>query len=149
MRQLNKIIQHHLMHLGVTDNALLAHIFLTGLKLRLNEAQNLALLGFQQIFDGGQDDLQPNEAHIDHRKIQRLSQILRGHIADIGALHHHHSGIRADLPVQLAVANINGKDLAGTLLEQAIGKATGGGSGITANIALRLHAKITKCFLQL
>ena len=99
--------------------------------------------------DSGQDDLQRNKAHVHHGQIQRLSQLLRGHIADIGLLHDHHAGVGADLPVQLAIAHVNGKDLLRPLLEQAVRKAAGGGSRVAAHIAFRLYAKVPQGLFQL
>ena len=86
--------------------------------------------------------------YIDHGKIQRLAQLLWGHIAHIGTFHHHHTRIRTDLPIQLTIAHINSKHLTGALLQQAIGKAAGGCTGIAADIAFGLDAKVTQGFLQ-
>ena len=148
IHQCHEIIQHHLVDLGIPDNALLAHVFLAGLELGLDQAQNLTG-GLQQRLDGGQHDLEADEAHIDNGQIQRFSQIFRGHIADIGPLHDHNTLIGTDLPVQLTVAHIDGKDLFRALLQQAVGKAAGGSTGIGADVALRLHTEVPQCLFQL
>ena len=148
IRQSNEIIQHFFMGTLFPDNALLAHLLLARFKLGLDQAKNLTVL-FQQRLDGGKNNFQRNKAHINNRQVQRLSQLLGSHIADIGPLHDHDSGIGPNLPIQLAVANINGKDFSGTLLQQAVRKTACRCAGVAADKAFRLHAKVPKSFFQL
>ena len=114
------------MHRRFTDNTLLADLFFTGLKLRLNQAKHLALVFLQKCFDDRQDNPKRNKADIHDGKIQRFAQLLGCNIAHIRAFHYNHTGIRTDFPVQLTVSDINGKDFTCTLLKQTICKAAGG-----------------------
>ena len=59
------------------------------------------------------------------------------------------SVIVADFPVQLSIANINGENFAGSLLQKAIGKTAGGCTGIAANIALRFYTEKGQRLLKL
>ena len=120
--RLHKLLQNLSMYFRVAHHALLAHAILARLKLRLDEAEYLAAIGLEQRPDGREHQLEGNKRNIHHREIQRLAQLLGGDIADVGALHGHHPGIVADFPGQLAIAHINGKDLPGALLQQAVVK---------------------------
>ena len=149
LRQGNDVVQNLLMDGTVPDDAVLAHILPPGLELGLDEAEHLTPILLQQVLDGGQDNTKGDEADVDDTQIQGLTDVLGGHIADVGALHDHDPGIVADLPVQLAVAHIDGKDLCRTLLEQAIGEAAGGAAGIGADEARGVNTEVPQCLFQL
>ncbi len=121
----------------VTDDTFFPYFFLAGFKLGFDKAEDLACF-LQQFLDRWQDDFQGDEGHIDDRQIQWFPQILWGDIADIGPFHGHHTRVLADGPGQLTVANIDGEDLGGPLLEQTIGEATGGCAGVATDVAGRV-----------
>ena len=146
--QRREITQHLCMYGRIAHDALLADVFLSGLELRLDEAEHLSG-GLEQLLDGWKDDLQRDERYVHHRQVQRLTEILRRDIADVGPLHHDDAGVGADLPRQLAVADVDGEDLAGPLLQQAVGKAAGRCAGVAADKAGRVDAEIAQRLFQL
>ena len=148
-RQCNEVVQHLFMGLRFPDHALFAHFVPSGLELGLDKAQHLALAGFQQIFDSRKDDFQRNETHVNDAQVQRLPQVLCLHIADVGPLHDDHTGVISNLPVQLAVAHIDGKDFFRSLLQQAIREAAGGSAGIAAYIVHRMDSEVPQGLFQL
>ena len=108
----------------VAHNAFLSDIFFPGLKLRLDKAEHLPG-GFEQLLNGRKHNFQRNKRHIHDRQIKRFSEILRRDITDIRPLHYDHARIRTNLPCKLAITDINGKNLAGSLLKQTVGKSPG------------------------
>ena len=103
------------MGLRISDDPLLPHLILPRFKLGLDQAQYLTG-GFEKCLNNRQNNLKRNKADIDYREVQRFTQLLRGNIAHIGAFHHNHTRIGTDFPVQLSIAHIDSKNLAGTLL---------------------------------
>ena len=146
--QRGKLTQYLCMHGRVAHNALLSDVFLSGLKLRLDEAEHLPG-GLQQLLNGRKDDFQRNKRHVHDGQVKQFSEILRGNIADIGPLHHDHARVGADLPRKLSVADINGKDLACPLLQQAVGKAAGRRAGVAAHKAGGVDMEIPERLFQL
>lgn len=118
-----KPVQHLPVDLRVPNDPFLANLFLPSFKLRLDEAKHLP--GWlQKGPDRRQDNSQRNEGHIHHRQIQRLPQVLRLDIPDVGSLHGYNRD-RTGWTGQLAIAHIDGEDLGRPVLQEAVGEATG------------------------
>ena len=62
-------------------------------------------------------------------------------MAQVRALLQHHAPITAQAPGRLAIAHINAIDPLGTVLQQAIGKATGGDPPIDAHPTAHLQGE--------
>ena len=71
----------------VPDDALFADLLPAGLKLGLDEAQDLPRPASGVLWTAGQDDTQGDKRNVDDGQVQRLSQILRRDIADVRPLH--------------------------------------------------------------
>ena len=128
-----EVLQHLLMHGGIPHHAFFTHLFPAGLELGLDEAGDLTPLP-QQAVQRREDQLQGDEGHVDAGKIQRIGDLLRSQIPGVGALHAHHTGVAAELPVQLAVAHVHGIDLPGAVLQHTVRKAPGGGADVGTDL---------------
>ena len=140
----------------VADNALLADLFPAGFELGLDQAYHLRPRP-QDLQGGRQDPGQGDKGNIHRCEIRLFRgsggrvclQILRLHVAEVGLLHADDTRICPQLPVQLAVAHINGVDFGGPVLQHAVCKASGGGADIHAELSLQIDGKSPQGFLQL
>ena len=126
----------------------LADVFLSGLKLRLDEAEHLSG-GLEQLLNGRKDDFQGNKRDVHNGQVERLAEILRRYIADVRPLHHDHARIGTNFPRKLAIADVDGEDLTGPLLQQAVGKAAGRRTGVAAYEAGGDNVEIPERLFQL
>ena len=132
----------------ITDHALLADLLSTRFELRLDEADDLTILGDQGLHHR-QHELQADKADIDGHEPCLLSDILRLHIADVRLLHADHTRIVSELPVELAVADIDGEDPDRTVLQHAVGEAAGAGTDIEADLTFTGDAELADRLLEL
>ena len=72
-----------------------------------------------------QDQCHRYEAHIANCESCRLTDIFGLEVASVYAFAKNDTGVVAQLPVELAVTDIDGVHARGTALEQAIGKSAG------------------------
>ena len=72
VNQGNKIVQNHLVDLRFPNHAVLTEILPACLKLGLDQAKHLTLTGFQKVLDGGQHQLQTDEADVDGWRIKQI-----------------------------------------------------------------------------
>ena len=132
-----KVLQHLQVHGRVPNNALLANLFPAGLELWLNQTGNFAALS-QKTVKGRENQLEGNKGDVDRCKIQFIRNLLSGQIPCVGALHTDHALIIAQLPIQLAIANIHGIDLLCAVLQHAIRESPGGGTDVGADLAAQV-----------
>ena len=143
-----EVLKHLFMHGRVADNTLFADLVLPRFKLRLNEAQHLPC-GLQKRLYDRKNQAERDKRYVDDRQVKRLAQILRCNIADVRPLHDDDARVVADFPRQLAIAHVDGKDLACPLLEQAVGKPARGRAGVAANVASGGYTKVAEGFFKL
>ena len=136
------------MDLRLADNALFADLALSGLKLRLDQVGNMAVLG-QQAGNDRQYQLEGNKRHVDDAERRRFLQHIRRYIADIGALHALDTRILPQTPRQLAIADVNGIHLARTAAQQAVGKAAGRCANVHHDQIGRVDVKVVERLLDL
>ena len=80
--------------------------------------------------------VQRDKGDIYAEKLDRLCQLVKGHVADVCALHIDHPLIGAQTPCQLTVAHIHCVDLDCTILQHTVGKAAGGCANVHADFPL-------------
>ena len=135
-------------HGGVADDAALPHLFARSLELRLHEGEEAAALD-QQLADGGQDGKHGGEAHVTDREVKGVGALGRRDVDDVGALEKLDARVLAKRPVELGVADVDGKHAGGTAAQQAVGEAAGGATHVNAGKASRVHAELVKAALEL
>jgi len=106
----------------VAHHAALAHALPADLELGLDQSQAVIARG-RAGQDGGQHLVQRDERHIDDHQVRRVRKLLPAQGAGVLALEHAHTGVRAQAPVQLAIADVDGNDVLGPALEQQVGEA--------------------------
>lgn len=74
-----------------------------------------------------------DEAQVGHDQLGRFTDEVGGGGTDIGSLDVDYARVGPEALVQLAVTDIDSDDPLGSPLEQTIGEAAGGGSGIDAH----------------
>ena len=134
------------MHSRVADNSALSHLSTSGLKLGLDESDDLARIR-QPPCDNRQYDTQRYERHIDGRDIDHLRE--DRDVSCIGALHHDHSGVIAEPPVKLSIPNINRVDPPSSVLKQAVGETSSRRTDICRDFGLNVQAEGIQCCREL
>ena len=104
------------------DYAFLSDLFPSGLKLGLDQTDNLSVLR-HQLLHRNQHFGQGDERNIYGYKLNFIINILRCHVPDVGFFHADDTRVISKLPRELPVAHIHGIDLYGPILEHAVGKA--------------------------
>ena len=95
-----------------------------GLELRLHE-QDHRRPRLAQRHQHRDDHAQRDERHVDDHDVDRPADRVRRRVADVRPLEHHDPRVGADARVQLAVADVEGDDLAGARGQQAVGEPAG------------------------
>ena len=81
--------------------------------------------GAAQATTAGSTLAQSDERHVDGDQVGRVRKLARLQVARVAALEHGDALVVANPPVELAVADVDGHDLGGTRLQQAVGEAPG------------------------
>ena len=141
-------MQHLTVGGRVANHTVLANLFTPCLKLRLHKADAHCI----RRGDGlrhRENMVQRDEGDIHTEELDRVCQILRLHIADVGALHVYHPLIGAQAPCQLPIAHIHCVDLDCTVLQHTVGEAAGRGTDIHADLAFGCEGEALHCLFQL
>ena len=136
------------MHALVPDNPFLAYLFTAGLKLRLNQAHNLAIL-CKKVLHRPQHLGQGDEGYVDTCEHDPVPDITGQYIADIRLFHTDNPLVIPEFPCQLSVSHVHAVHLNRPVLEHAVRKSPGGGSHIHAYLAFKPHAKMAHGLFQL
>ena len=139
-------MQHLTVGGRVTDNAVFAHLFAASLKLRLDQADTHSVRSGDGLRHR-ENMMQRDKRDIYTEKLDWLCQLVKGHVADVCALHIDHPLIGAQTPCQLTVAHIHCVDLDCTILQHTVGKAAGGCSDIHADLSIQGKVKVFHRFL--
>ena len=115
---------------GVADNSTGADIFAAQLKLGFDETEELTAVRMQDGHDGWQDEGEGDEGEIEDGKVNNFRHVCGCQVAQIELLAGGDAWVIADLPDELIGADIEGIDPGRAVLEQSVGEAAGGGSGI-------------------
>ena len=102
--------------LDIADDAAFTDVFPARFELRLDESDHGTAF-FEQRFHSRHDFQQGNEGYVNGNEIDRFADICDGDVADIGPFHIDDAVIGPQLPGQLAIADIDGKDLGRPALE--------------------------------
>ena len=130
-------------HDAARPDAVLAH-----LELRLHHGNDIGVrrrAGHQR----GQHRRQRDERQVGDDEVDRAADGVGGQRADVGALHHHHRGVGAQRPGQLAVADVGGDHLAGPAIQQHLGEAAGRRAGVQAAPASTGTSKASRAPISL
>jgi hypothetical protein len=97
------------MEVGIADHAALADLALADFELRLDQGDEMGARRGEG--EGrGQQGLEPDEAGVAGDQLDRLGQLRAGQTARVSPFQHHHARILAQLPGQLAAADVDGID---------------------------------------
>lgn len=110
----------------------------TGFELRFYQSNEKAS-GPQQGRGGREDEFEGDEGTIGDDQIEwggLGSEGIEGEMTGVGLLHHHHAGVLAKFPGELAVSDVDGGDGGRAVLEEAIGEPAGAGAEIEGADAL-------------
>jgi hypothetical protein len=118
---------------GIANDATLFDLVTTGLELWFNKDEEVRA-GFERTEDGGEDGGGGDEGDVHDEERRGLGERLE--FAGVGALDDVDARVIAKADGDLAVADIDGGDVGGAVLEQAIGEAAGGCTNIEAAAAL-------------
>ena len=133
------------MNLRILNDPIFPDLFSSCLKLRFDQGHDLSII-CQNPVKGWQNQVQGNKADIDTRKARCRFKIIWLGIAEIELLHRDHPRIIAQFPGQLIGPDIHRKDLAGSVLQHDICKATCRSSNINRNFTLYRQTKFVQCF---
>src|SRR5579864_3214651 len=84
-----------------------------------------------------------------HGQIEPHWKILGSKISRVHAFADHHAWVVAQLPIELAVANVDRPHARRAALEQAIGEAAGGGADVETSAALHVDGPVIERRRQL
>ncbi len=130
------------------DNALLSHLFPSGLKLGLYQAHHLAFIS-QKLFYRSQHFCQGYKGHINAGKFNAVPYILRGHVPDVCFLHTDDPVVIAQLPGKLSMSHVHGIHLHRPVLEHTVRKSAGGSPYVHTYLACQLNAEAAHGLFQL
>src|SRR6478609_3779929 len=125
----------------VSHHPTLANILSSCFELRLHERHTISV-GIQHPGGNGKDQRKRYERDIDHHEINRLRQRLE--ISRIHPFFNDDAWIIAELLVDLSVANVDRKNLAGAALDQAIRKSAGACAQIGADEPPHINLEFLK-----
>ena len=120
------------MHGRVADDAAFADLGAARLELRFHERDDVGA-GAEQRRHDRQDVAERDERDVDRDDVERRAvagQIAARERARVDALDHVDARIAADLPVELAVADVERDDARGAALQQHVGEAAGRGADV-------------------
>lgn len=123
-----------LMSGGVADDAAGADVLAGEFELGFDEDDGLAA-GFEDGEGGGKDKGERDEGDVGDDEVHEFGDIGGGHVADVEVFAADDAGVIAEFPDELIGADIVGVDSGGAVLEQAVGKAAGGGADIEGDEA--------------
>ena len=122
---------------GVPDDAAFADVLASGLKLRLDENNHFERRspGTKGVDDGRQDEGSGDEGDVHGKEGNARGKISGVQIAGVGALHEGHTGVAPQGVGNLSVTGVDGEDAGGSVLEHAVGEASGRRSDIETESA--------------
>ena len=141
-------VDGELMRLRVADDAAFAHVSAAGFELRLDENDGFGERG------RGRKDRREQQRCGDERNIHDQerearaapgsAECIRGKKPGIGAFHEANARVVAQLHGDLAEAGIDGGNLGCAVLQQAVGKAAGGGAYVEAGAAFDVDLPVVE-----
>ena len=118
----------------IPDDAALADLAFSHLKLRLDQCENESAI-FDQPQHRGNHEPKRDEGCIDHGDVDPVRHAAAVVMAEVCPFDADDPGILSEFPSELAVANIDRIDLHCPRLEEAVGEAAGGGPDVEGNQA--------------
>ena len=136
------------MHGRVAHDAFFPHALAARFKLRLYQRDNPPRRA-QNSAQGGKDEPNGNEGYVHHAQGRRFGEVRRRQVARVGALHDGDARVVAQLPVQLAVAYVDGVHPPRARAQQHVGKAAGGRTHVHGHCVPDVKLKDLHGLLQL
>src|SRR5579863_8219029 len=136
------------MQLRIAHDAALADLAAPDFELGLHQDHQFSARG-EQRHDGRDQQRGGNEAGVAHGQVEPHWKILGSKISRVHAFADHHAWVVAQLPIELAVANVDRPHARCAALEQAIGEAAGGGADVETNAALDVDGPMIESRRQL
>lgn len=133
---------------GVADDAAFADLVFAKLELGLDQDDGVAAWaqrgegGWQHEREGDEGDIGDDEVHV-------FADVFGLEVADVVVLPGDDAGIAAQLPDELICAHVEGEDLAGAALQEAIGEASGARADIKADTACGIDAEVIERAFEL
>ena len=138
---------HFFMYSNVFDNTILPYFFSSCFKLRFNEADQLSIL-FHNTQYGRQNFCQGNKRYVNGRKIRRIRHLFLRYIAHIGFFQTNDSGVIAQFPGKLTIANVDGIYLCSAVLQHTVCETAGGSANIQTDFICQCNGKNFHGFFQ-
>ena len=120
---------------GVADNAPLADVVAAGFELGFDEGDGFAA-GGKEAVEGREDEAQGDEGDIGDGQGGGLGEVAGFQVAGVAAVEDDDAGVGGESGVELAFADIDGEDLEGAMLEEAVREAARGGADVNADLAV-------------
>lgn len=120
---------------GVTDDAAFLDVFFSGFELGFNEEDG-GRVGEEDAVHSGEDEGQGDEGAVGDAEGGAGVEVGGIEVAGVYFFTEDDAGVAAEAWVELVVADIDGVDGGGAVLEEAIGEAAGGGADIEADAAV-------------
>jgi hypothetical protein len=93
--------------------------------------------------------LQRDERQVADDQVDRAADLVDVDVADVGALEVRDTRIGSESFVELTVPDVEGDDVRGTTLQQAIGEPAGGRAGIERPTTADVDAEDVECVVEL
>ncbi len=131
---LDYLLHRLLTDFGILDDAAFAYKLFAGFKLGFYQDHAFRFRR-KDLCEGRNDKPERNEGAIDRKEIRRFGELFRSCAAYIGAFHNDDPRVLPYLPGHLPIPNVNGVDLCGAVLEQAVGEPAGRGAYVNRDTA--------------
>ena len=130
-------------HVVVSHDAALADFGAAGLELRLHQDDHVAA-GVEERWDDREDETQRDERHVDRDDGEDARvwwKLIGSQRSRVHALDDGHSRVAAQLPIELAVADVEGDHAPRAALEEHVGESARRGADVQPEPFAHVDAK--------
>src|SRR5581483_10876591 len=135
-----------LLRFFVAHNAAFAHVFASDFELRLDE--NEYCLRFAGRDYSRKNKGRGDERHVHDDEVDRLRHICGAEIASVRFLMKFDARVVPEFHVDLAIASVDGDHTRGSVLEETVGEAPGGGTDVHAGGAANIDVPMLEGALE-
>lgn len=123
-----------LVHCRVAHDSSFSHLAAPGLELRLDENHHLPVV-LEQRRQRRENQRNRDEADVANGQIHFLADFLEAQVTGVDAFAEDDARVGAQLPVDLARADVDGMDASGAVLKETIGEAASGCADVETDLA--------------